>query len=77
MNLAVSNSRQYRVEVSEWGMRSVVIIRAASAQAAIAIAKQKARKEIGWEGIRSVHGARLLSGRDGLGGAPLSQDRWG
>ncbi|MEM0981212.1 MAG: hypothetical protein AAGH78_13175 [Cyanobacteria bacterium P01_H01_bin.58] len=52
-----SHARQYRVEVSEWGARTFVIVNASDTLTAIKQAKQNAGKAHGWEGVRNVYGA--------------------
>lgn len=54
---STSKQEQYYVLVSEWGMRTLVIVRANSATDAEAIARQNAGKEFGWEGIHNVYHA--------------------
>ncbi|MGF1524138.1 MAG: hypothetical protein ACFBSF_17605 [Leptolyngbyaceae cyanobacterium] len=49
--------RYYRVEVSEWGNRTFVNVRATNLSAAVRNAQQNAGKIPGWEGVRNVYGA--------------------
>lgn len=53
--------RNYYVEVSEWGVHTLVIVKADNVITAMDSVKQKAGKVLGWEGIHNVYRAWPLA----------------
>ena len=68
--------REYYVEVTEWGRRTFISVRAHSSLAAIQIAKLNARNELGWEGVTNIYRAYPTPGIKpmGNGHSSLAED---
>ncbi|MEM6254951.1 MAG: hypothetical protein AAF821_18700 [Cyanobacteria bacterium P01_D01_bin.156] len=53
--MSLCGRKSYYVLVSEWGVKTLVVVRATNPQSAEKIVRQNAGKKDGWEGIRNVY----------------------